>query len=669
MIGDEEENVEADQNVPVWEELLQNEEDFQYDADIHSIHVEGCCQKQCSRAFSLDELLELNLDARNLDYMQEGSNILDLFILGQIRCMCRTQDCIKTGKCSVFKERQRQRLKYTLAGETVCERLFLAVNAIKIKRFKRLLKHFKTNGSTPPVHKNFKRTPKKTCSRETLEQVVLFIRNHAEENALFMPGRLANHKVIVKLLPSSDTKKKIFSKYKEVCQKADVTSVGRSLLYKIWKTFCPDVVIMRPRTDLCAFCQKNMTTHAKLRGASEEEKQKFFRKCQEHLELVNAERASYKSIVQKTKDELSLIEVIRDENGFVVPKSYSKSIHYSFDFAQQVHIPFDSQQPGPIYFLTPFKVGLFGIMNDTMKVQHNFLIPESVSISKGANAIVSYLHFFLENHGCGETHLFLHADNCVSQNKNNIMIGYLVWRVLKGLNESITLSFLPVGHTKFSCDWAFGLLKKKFRKSKVSSLTQLENVVKSSTPSGLNQTITTGTENGTVLVPMHDWLSYFQNKNWKACKDITKYAHFHFSTTNMGVVETKQTLEGRTIKNRIACDVTPDSVADFPEQIQPEGMTFQRKKYLYKKIREYCEDEYKDLLCPHPGEEPEENQVGNSGEHQLEDAHAKRPKRRVQEDDEEEYEDFSLNPPKSYKRKKSGPKKKASAQASSSKDI
>lgn len=72
VIGDEEENVEADQNVPVWEELLQNEEDFQYDADIHSIHVEGCCQKQCSRAFSLDELLELNLDARNLDYMQEG---------------------------------------------------------------------------------------------------------------------------------------------------------------------------------------------------------------------------------------------------------------------------------------------------------------------------------------------------------------------------------------------------------------------------------------------------------------------------------------------------------------------------------------------------------------------------------------------------------------------
>lgn len=73
-------------------------------------------------------------------------------------------------------------------------------------------------------------------------------------------------------------------------------------------------------------------------------------------------------------------------------------------------------------------------------------------------------------------------------------------------------------------------------------------------------------------------------------------------------------------------DVTPDSVPDFPEKVQADGLTFQRKKYLYKKIREYCEDEYKDLLCPDPGEEPEENQAGNSGDHQLEEAYPKRPK-------------------------------------------
>lgn len=84
-------------------------------------------------------------------------------------------------------------------------------------------------------------------------------------------------------------------------------------------------------------------------------------------------------------------------------------------------------------------------------------VPESVQVSKGANAIVSYLHYYLENHGCGEKHVYFHADNCVAQNKNNIVIGYFIWRIINGLHESITLSFLPVGHTKFSCDWAFGI--------------------------------------------------------------------------------------------------------------------------------------------------------------------------------------------------------------------
>ena len=35
--------------------------------------------------------------------------------------------------------------------------------------------------------------------------------------------------------------------------------------------------------------------------------------------------------------------------------------HYSFDFAQQVHLPSDPLQPGLIYFLTPRKCAHFGV--------------------------------------------------------------------------------------------------------------------------------------------------------------------------------------------------------------------------------------------------------------------------------------------------------------------
>ena len=45
---------------------------------------------------------------------------------------------------------------------------------------------------------------------------------------------------------------------------------------------------------------------------------------------------------------------------------------------------------------------------------------------------------------------------------NYLLKQYLLLRVLVGLHKEIILSFLPVGHTKFSPDWCFGLLKQKF---------------------------------------------------------------------------------------------------------------------------------------------------------------------------------------------------------------
>jgi len=52
--------------------------------------------------------------------------------------------------------------------------------------------------------------------------------------------------------------------------------------------------------------------------------------------------------------------------------------------------------------------------------------------------------------------------------------------VLVGLNQSVTISFLLVGHTKFAPDWCFGLFKQRFRRSFVSSLQEIADVVESS---------------------------------------------------------------------------------------------------------------------------------------------------------------------------------------------
>lgn len=78
------------------------------------------------------------------------------------------------------------------------------------------------------------------------------------------------------------------------------------MFLKIWRTFCSDIVIMKPKSDLCAICQKNYTSHSQLRGASDEDKADFSFKCQEHLRRVDIERAAYKSLIKRTVDEFDI---------------------------------------------------------------------------------------------------------------------------------------------------------------------------------------------------------------------------------------------------------------------------------------------------------------------------------------------------------------------------
>ena len=78
----------------------------------------------------------------------------------------------------------------------------------------------------------------------------------------------------------------------------------------------------------------------------------------------------------------------------------------------------DPEQPGPIYFLTSRKCNIFSVKCEVLPRQVNFLTDAAGDCWKGANAVLSQLHYF-ENHGLGEKEVHLHADNCCGQNKNN----------------------------------------------------------------------------------------------------------------------------------------------------------------------------------------------------------------------------------------------------------
>ena len=131
-------------------------------------------------------------------------------------------------------------------------------------------------------------------------------------------------------------------------------------------------------------------------------------------------------------------------------------VHYSYDYAQQLHYPSDLLQPGPR------KCAIFGVCCEAIPSQVNFLIDENVLTGKGANSTISYVHFYFERHGLGETKAQVHADNCgACQNRNSAFIWYYLWCVMSGLHEEINYNFLLPGHTKFSPDWCLDCSNKK----------------------------------------------------------------------------------------------------------------------------------------------------------------------------------------------------------------
>ena len=265
---------------------------------------------------------------------------------------------------------------------------------------------------------------------------------------------------------------------------------------------------------------------------NEQEKLNCLRDQETHLHKAKSEREFMKTNIAACKEVLkdSIIDLLSR-----LSCSFKGTVHYSYDYAQQVHIPSNHQQPGPIYFKTPRKCGLFGVCCKGIPRQINYLIDEAVASGKGANSTISYVHDFFHSHGAGETDAQINADNCGGQNKNNFVIWYYCWRVLCGLHDSILYSFLIAGHTKFSPDWCFGLIKQSFKRRYVSFLFDLMEAVDQSTVSGVNKAKLCGPYNGTILVPVYDWVTFLE-PYFKKIPGISAFHHFRFSKAYPGTV-------------------------------------------------------------------------------------------------------------------------------------
>ena len=123
------------------------------------------------------------------------------------------------------------------------------------------------------THGNTHRQPHHALSPEVVKGVVDFLFGYSEDHAILLPGRVPGFKdTKLKLLPSSTTKKAVWSTYMEAAQESSVHTVAYTTFTKIWMRYCPNLTVMRPMTDLCALCQENSKLILRVSNKSEGEK-------------------------------------------------------------------------------------------------------------------------------------------------------------------------------------------------------------------------------------------------------------------------------------------------------------------------------------------------------------------------------------------------------------
>ena len=360
--------------------------------------------KDCSLQFSPSEVEEVRLSCLALSKSE-----LDMVVMGQIMANSNSSAITEASK-HLPLARKKKYTKYFHQGKAVCPAMFRFLHSIGETRLKNLVRNFKDDGLSPRTHGNTNKLPHNTLSISSVEFVVRFLLNYADQNCILLPGRIPGYsRSDIKLLPSSISKRTTWRVYQESANSAgNVHPVAYTTFCKLWRSLLPSIVIMKPMTDLCWECQRNSAAILRAVNCPTAEKSATLKKAEEHLLLVQKEQSFYKSILNECRHVVH--DYFSSTGSFTPPPLSSQlsansnpiKVHYSFDYAQTIHYPSDPLQPGPIYFLTPRKCSVFGVQCEALPRQVNFLTDEASDCGKGANSVISMLHFFFDHHGLGE---------------------------------------------------------------------------------------------------------------------------------------------------------------------------------------------------------------------------------------------------------------------------
>ena len=246
---------------------------------------------------------------------------------------------------------------------------------------------------------------------------------------------------------------------------------------------------------------------------------------------------------------------------------------------------------------------LFGIQDEAVHEQINYVLDENELLGKGPNGTLSLVFDGIKQLNKGEKHLKVTCDNAGGQNKNNTTLWFYLYLVIAGYYESIELNFMVPGHMKFKCDGSFGLIKRLYRKTTVDCVDHIVDVVKRSSIAGLNKAQRYNGSEGFQYYNIISGLEIY----FKKLPGLQKFQHFLFTSAKPGIVKAQEFANGpfqeflllKTKKLEAPKIIKKIKALSFPELVPPP-IELKRQEYLYHNIRPFVRDEFKDTTCPRP---------------------------------------------------------------------
>lgn len=240
-----------------------------------------------------------------------------------------------------------------------------------------------------------------------------------------------------------------------------------------------------------------------------------------HLTKAYNERLDFKTNIIRTR---------QNEN-------IDNAVQLTIDFAEKILIPTFVDQPKKLYFITGLKIDLFGIANNTLGTQKNFVLTEGHwPADKSINSIGSMLLYYINSFHQNKQYIDIMADNCGGQNKNRFMMQFLSYLcIISDSIKEIHLRFLIAGHTKNFADSCFGMCKRSLKHENV--LDPADVVKCYSNSAKCNEVVTTD------KVKWYNFKEFLDQFYEGAIKDISIHHHFYINKEKPGIITYKQLID------------------------------------------------------------------------------------------------------------------------------